>query len=237
MTGWGAVHSGRPVRGVWTDELRMLAHKSFGTTGSLPGSQTVLTTVEGYHVLDRTDQHDCNFLCESSRSITLSCNNVSMGLCPVRALRIYVDRTAQWRGSDQLFVCFGGKSKGSAVTKQQMSHWLVEAISLAYEARGLTSPLGLHAHSTRAVAPSQAFLTGSLMEDVCATAGWSSPSTFIKFYSLDMRMAPDFRVLSTWEDAFQLSKVRQALWYSFPIAMTSTQHWSEPMNGTSRLRM
>ncbi len=36
----------------------------------------------------------------------------SMGLCPVRALRIYVDHTAQWRGSDQLFVCFGGKSKG-----------------------------------------------------------------------------------------------------------------------------
>ncbi len=71
---------------VWTDELRMLAHKSFGTTGSLPGSQTVLTTVEGCHVLDRTDQHDCNFLRESSRSITLSFNNVSMGLCPVRAL-------------------------------------------------------------------------------------------------------------------------------------------------------
>jgi hypothetical protein len=42
----------------------------------------------------------------------------SMDLCPVRALRIYVDRTAHWRGSDQLFVCFGGKSKGSAVTKQ-----------------------------------------------------------------------------------------------------------------------
>ncbi len=39
-------------------------------------------------------------------------------LCPVRALRTYVDRTAQWRGSDQLFVCFGGKSKGSAVTKR-----------------------------------------------------------------------------------------------------------------------
>ncbi len=137
MTGWGAVHSGRPVRGVWTDELRMLAHKSFGTTGSLPGSQTVITTVEGCHVLDRTDQHDCNFLRESSRSITLSFNTVSMGLCPVRALRIYVDRTAQWRGSDQLFVCFGGKSKGSTITKQQMSHWLVEAISLAYKARGL----------------------------------------------------------------------------------------------------
>ncbi len=152
----------------------------------------------------------------------------------MRALRTYVDRTAQWRGSDQLFVCFGGKSRGSAVTKQRMSHWIVEAISLAYEARGLTSPLGLHAHSTRAVASSQAFLKGSSMEDVCAAAGWSSPSTFIKFYSLDVRMAPGSRVLSAWADAFlglQLSKVRQALWYSVPKAMTSSQHWSEPMKG------
>ncbi len=39
----------------------------------------------------------------------------SMGLHPMRALIIYVDRTAQWHGSDQLFVCFGGKSKCSVV--------------------------------------------------------------------------------------------------------------------------
>ncbi len=84
-------------------------------------------------------------------------------ICPVRALRTYVDHTAQWRRSDQTFVCFGGKSKGFAVTKQRMSHWIVEAISLAYEACGLTSHLGIRAHSTRAMASSQAFLNGSSM--------------------------------------------------------------------------
>ncbi len=47
-----------------------------------------------------------------------------------------------------------------------------------------------------AVASSQAFLKGSSMEDVCAAAGWSSPSTFIKFHSLDVRMDPGSRVLS-----------------------------------------
>ncbi len=88
----------------------------------------------------------------------------SLSLCPVRALRIYVDHTAQWHGSDQLFVCFGGKGRGSAVTKQRMSHWIMEAISLAYEAHGLTSPLGVRAHSTRAVASSQAFFKGSSMK-------------------------------------------------------------------------
>ncbi len=111
---------------------------------------------------------------------------------------------------------------------------IVEAISLAYEARGLTSPLGLRAHSTRAVTSSQAFLKGSSMEDACAVAGWSSPSTFIKFYSLDVRTAPGSRVLSAWADAFlglHLYKVRQALWYSVPKAMTSSQHLSESRKG------
>ncbi|KAL0154035.1 hypothetical protein M9458_050694 [Cirrhinus mrigala] len=39
-------------------------------------------------------------------------------LCPVRALRIYVDRTRHFRRTEQLFVCFGGQQKGNAVSKQ-----------------------------------------------------------------------------------------------------------------------
>ncbi len=77
-------------------------------------------------------------------------------LCPVRALRIYVDRTQSFRISDQLFVCFGGQQKGRAVSKQRLAHWIVEAIVLAYQARRLPCPLGVRAHSTRGVASSWA---------------------------------------------------------------------------------
>ncbi len=73
-------------------------------------------------------------------------------LCPVRALRVYVDRTQSFRTSDQLFVCFGGQQKGKAVSKQRLAHWIVEAIVLAYQARRLPCPLGVRAHSTRGVA-------------------------------------------------------------------------------------
>ncbi len=161
-------------------------------------------------------------------------------LCPVRALRTYVDRTAQWRGSDQLFVCFGSKSKGSAVTKQRMSHWIVEAISLAYKACSLTSPLRLRAHSTRAVASSQAFLKGSSMEEICAVAGWSSPSTFIKFYSLDMRMAP---APGSYPLEQMLSLVSSYIRYVRCYGITFPKRWrhrSIEVNlgmGTSRFRM
>ncbi len=70
-------------------------------------------------------------------------------LCPVRALIYYVDRTQSFRTSDQLFVCYGGRQKGNAVSKQRMAHWIVDAITLAYQAQGVPSLFRLRAHSTR----------------------------------------------------------------------------------------
>ncbi len=77
-------------------------------------------------------------------------------LCPVRALRHYVDRTQSFRTSDQLFVCHGGRQKGNAVSKQRMAHWIVDAITLAYQAQGVPCPFRLRAHTTRSVASSWA---------------------------------------------------------------------------------
>ncbi len=75
-------------------------------------------------------------------------------LCPVHALRQYVDRTLSFRTREQLFVCYGGQQKGKDVSKQRMAHWTVDAITLAYETQGVPCPLRLRAHSTRGVASS-----------------------------------------------------------------------------------
>ncbi|XDV29272.1 hypothetical protein PO909_032409 [Leuciscus waleckii] len=92
-------------------------------------------------------------------------------LCPVRALQAYIHRTSQWRKSEQLFVCYGGSNKGAAATKQTMSHWVRDAIALAYEARGQASPTGLRAHSTRGVASSSALARGApLQQSSCNLA-------------------------------------------------------------------
>ncbi len=68
----------------------------------------------------------------------------------------------------------------------------------AYEARNLPSPLSLRAHSTRGVVSSQALFRGVPLEDICVAAGWSSPHTFVRFYNLDIDMAPGSQVLSVW---------------------------------------
>ncbi len=52
-------------------------------------------------------------------------------LCPVRALRIYIECSALFRQSEQSFVCFGGRTKGSPVTKQRLSRRISYAITLA----------------------------------------------------------------------------------------------------------
>ncbi len=105
-------------------------------------------------------------------------------LCPVRALRIYVDRTRSFRSSQQLFVCHEGQQKGKAVSKQRLAHWIVEAVALAYQSQGEPCPLGVRAHSTRSVASSHKLAHDASLADICRDAGLATPNTFARFYSL-----------------------------------------------------
>ncbi|KAI2651906.1 ORF V: Enzymatic polyprotein [Labeo rohita] len=116
-------------------------------------------------------------------------------LCPVRALRIYVDRTRHFRRTEQLFVCFGGQQKGNAVSKQRLAHWVVDAISLSYQNQEEPCPLGVRAHSTRSVASSYALAHGASLADICRAAGWATPNTFARFYNLRVE-AVSSRVLT-----------------------------------------
>ena len=49
--------------------------------------------------------------------------------CPVRALRVYVNRTASFRGTDQLFVSWATPHKGKPLSRKRLSHWIVDAIA------------------------------------------------------------------------------------------------------------
>ncbi len=84
-------------------------------------------------------------------------------LCPVRALRVYLERSSLFRQSEKLFVCFGGCHKGLPATKQRLSHWIVDAIALAYASEGLQCPIGVRAHSTRGMTSSWAWSSGFLL--------------------------------------------------------------------------
>ncbi len=64
----------------------------------------------------------------SSESTASREADTQTSVCPVRALRIYIGLSASFRQSDQLFVCYGGCAKGRAISKQRLSHWIVDVI-------------------------------------------------------------------------------------------------------------
>ncbi len=107
-------------------------------------------------------------------------------LCPVRALKIYFERSAYFRRTEQLFVSFGNCTKGHPVMKQRLSKWIVDAVMLAYSSLGLQCPIGVRVHSTRGIASSWAWSSCVSITEICAAAGWASPSTFARFYNLDV---------------------------------------------------
>ena len=107
-------------------------------------------------------------------------------LCPVRALRAYVGATERIRRSEQLFICHGGRNKGHALSKQRLSHWIVDTISHAYGASNRPVPSGIRCHSTRGVSTSWAALRGVPLEDICAAASWASPGTFTRYYRVNV---------------------------------------------------
>ncbi len=123
----------------------------------------------------------------SSESAASSEADAQTSVCPVRALRIYIDRSASFRQSNQLFVCYGGCARGRAVSKQRLSHWIVDAITAAYTNQGLECPLHIRGHSTRAMASSWAWSRGMSIQDICVASGWSSENTFARFYRLDVQ--------------------------------------------------
>ena len=107
-------------------------------------------------------------------------------LCPVRTLCMYVQRTRTLRKSNQLFVSCADSYKGKPISRQRLSHWVVEAIVLCYNSMNLEPPVGLRAHSTRGLSTSWALFKGISIQEICAAASWSSPHTFIRFYRLDV---------------------------------------------------
>ncbi|XP_078242543.1 uncharacterized protein LOC144587068 [Pogona vitticeps] len=110
-----------------------------------------------------------------------------------RALSFYISRTKDFRKVQRLFLCYYGQRKGTAASTSTLFRWLVSTTSLAYELQHKPLPENLRAHSTRAVATSTALLRGVDIPDICRAATWSSVSTFIKHYRLDLRAKNETR--------------------------------------------
>ena len=129
-----------------------------------------------------------------------------MLLCPVRALRVYLSRTASLPSHPRsLFVSLCAPSR--SLSKNALSFFIRSVISEAYSSAGLSLPSHLppsstassssasHPHSSiraygvRGVAASWAFHRNAPLSSILDSATWSSASVFTSFYLSDVQFS------------------------------------------------
>ena len=107
----------------------------------------------------------------------------SHGICPVRSILFYLNAVKSHRavGQSSLFILHD-LSKKTRLSPSAVGRYVVKAILHAYEAEGLHYPGSVRAHDVRGIATSLRALSGVSLGEVLDSAGWSTPSTFSRFY-------------------------------------------------------
>lgn len=69
--------------------------------------------------------------------------------------------------------------------KQRLSYWIMGAITMACNSKGLQPSVGL-ACSFQSWYCNILGFQGISVEEICAAASWAMPNTFIRFFKLDI---------------------------------------------------
>ena len=113
-------------------------------------------------------------------------------LCPVRALRFYLDRTKDLRGSRSLLFISFKKGHTSDIRPATLSSWLKQTIPLCYKQadQQALDLVQVKAHDIRAFAASKAFYGGVSVDQIMQACHWKAHNTFTNFSLKDL----------TWSD-------------------------------------
>ena len=113
-------------------------------------------------------------------------------LCPVRALRYYLDQTKDLRGSRSLLFISFKKGHTSDIRPATLSSWLKQTILLCYKQadQQALDLVQVKAHDIRAFVASKAFYGGVSVDQIMQACHWKAHNTFTNFYLKDL----------TWSD-------------------------------------
>ena len=116
-------------------------------------------------------------------------------LCPVRALRYYLDQTKDLRGSRSLLFISFKKGHTSDIRPATLSSWLKQTILLCYKQadQQALDLVQVKAHDIRAFAASKAFYGGVSVDQIMQACHWKAHNRFTNFYLKDL----------TWSDTQQ----------------------------------
>ena len=103
-------------------------------------------------------------------------------LCPVRALGLYIVRSAERAQDDsqeKLFVHF---NPATQMFTMHFHRWVAETIRLTYENSSESDLLKIKAHDVRGISASFAFYRNTPLKELCGLIGWKSSNVFVRHY-------------------------------------------------------
>ena len=100
-------------------------------------------------------------------------------LCPVRALRYYLDGTSDLRQNKELVFVSFKKGFDKDISPATISSWIKQTVILCYEL----------SDDVRSFAASKAFQAGVSLEQILSACHWKSHNTFTQFYLKDVAWA------------------------------------------------
>ena len=114
-------------------------------------------------------------------------------LCPVRALRYYLDRTKDLRGSGSLLFISFKKGHTSDIRPTTLSSWLKQTILLCYKQadQQALDMVQVKAHDIKAFAASKAFYGGVSVDQIMQACHWKAHNMFSYFYLKDFTWSDD----------------------------------------------
>ena len=183
-----------PLRALTQKVLFLLALATAKRVGELQALSSVVTFVGGDACLSYVPQfvaksksltHSIprSFLVKSLSDFATGLDD-DLSLCPVRALRIYLDRTSTLAPlRHRLFV--SPRRPTRTLSKNAISFFLRDIITAAGASR---SEVGrVRAHDVRSVSTSVAFHCNWSVSAVLESATWSSSTVFSSFYLRDVQ--------------------------------------------------
>ena len=110
-------------------------------------------------------------------------------LCPVLALRHYLDKTQDLRQDKELVFVSFKKGFTKDILPATISSWIKQIIILCFYELSDQDVLMLHqvrAYDVRAFSASKAFQGGISLDHILAACHWKSRNTFTQFYMKDV---------------------------------------------------
>lgn len=108
-----------------------------------------------------------------------------------RALKFFLEHTGEFRRLDHLFINISPPNLGGWMSSQTIGTAISCCIKEAYRAARLVPPEGITAHSTRSAVTSAALANRASIENICKAVTWSTVSTFIRHYRLNIYSSAD----------------------------------------------